>query len=173
MEKRKYLGNMNRNYIKTFKSKVIRINDDDIKGYVSFSKIEEVYRPFMAGETCLYDTDYSEIGFLPDNENWMLWAMYDNNDDIIEWYFDVTKKNTLDEEGKPYCDDLYLDIALMPNGEILILDEDEIKDALNKRMITQDEYDMAYSVMDKLIRNKIIDVVYMETLCSRLRLLFF
>ena len=54
MEKRKYLGSMKRNYIKTFKSKVIRINEDDAKGYASFAKIEEVHRPFMAGETCLY-----------------------------------------------------------------------------------------------------------------------
>ena len=172
MKKRKYLGSVNKNYIKTFISKIIRVDEDDIKGYASFVKIEEVHRPFMVGETCLYDTGYSEIGFLPDSENWMLWAMYDDKDDIIEWYFDITKVNAVDEEGRPFCDDLYLDIALLPNGEALILDEDELAEALTSGAITQNEYDMAYGTLNKLINDKIIDVAYMETLCFKLRLLF-
>ena len=172
MEKRKYLGSVNKDYIKTFRSKVIRVDEEDIKGYASLVRIEEVYRPFMEGETCLYDAGYSELGFLPDDENWMLWAMYDDKGGIIEWYFDITRKNTVDEKGNPYCDDLYLDAALLPNGEVLILDEDEIADAHNDGIITQNEYDMAYSVLEKLTRDRIIDVVYMKTFCSRLQLLF-
>lgn len=172
MERRKYLGSANQDYIKTFKSEIIRVNEENIKGYASFIKIGEVHRPYMIGEFCLYDNGYSEICFLPDDENWCLWAIYNENDDITEWYFDITRKNSLDEEGKPYCDDLYLDAALLPDGKILILDEDEIKDALDNKKITQNEFDMAYDVLEKLKGNKILDVSYMKMLCSKLRLLF-
>ena len=172
MIKRKYLGSMNKNYIKTFNSKIIRVDDSDIKGYASFVEIEEVHRPFMVGETCLYNNGYSEIGFLPDGENWMLWAMYDDKDNIIEWYFDITKVNAVDEEGRPFCDDLYLDIVLLPSGETFILDEDELSEALISGAVTQNEYDMAYDTLNRLAHDKIIDVAYMETLCSKLRLLF-
>ena len=172
MEKRKYLGSANKNYIKSFSSEIIRVNEEDIKGYASFMKVGEVHRPFMVGETCLYDNGYSEIGFLPDDEYWNLWAMYDDHGDIIEWYFDITRKNAVDEDGKPYCDDLYLDAVLMPDGQILVLDEDELKDALDNLKITKNEFDMAYVVLNELKEKKILDVIYMENLCSRLLQLF-
>ena len=171
-ERRKYLGSANKNYIRSFQSEIIRIDEEDIKGYASFMKIEEVYRPFMAGEICLYDNGYSELCFMPDDEHWALWAMYDDKGGIIEWYFDITKKNAVDEDGKAYCDDLYLDAALMPDGKIIILDEDELKNALDDGKITEYYFNMAYEVLDKLRENKIIDTEYMEKFCSRLKALF-
>lgn len=172
MEKRKYLGCANQDYIRVFNSQIIRVNEQSIKGYASFMKIEEVHRPYMIGDFCLYNNGYSEICFLPDDENWCLWAIYNENGGITEWYFDITRKNSLDEEGKPYCDDLYLDAVLLPDGQILILDEDEIKDALDDKKITQEEYVMAYGVLANLKEKKILDVPYMERLCSKLKLLF-
>jgi len=134
-------------------------------------KIEEIHQPFTVGDICLLDNDYSEIFFLPDGETWCLTAIYDANDDIVEWYFDITRKNAVDEDGKPYCDDLYLDAALLPNGQVLILDEDELKDALDNRKITQEDFDLAYATLNWLKRNKILKVAFMEKLCERLKLL--
>ena len=172
MERRKYLGHVNNYYIRSFSSQIVRVNEEDIKGYAALIKIDEVNHPLIVGKTCLYDDDYSEINFLPDGEHWQLSALYDNNGDIIEWYFDITRVNSVDEKGNPYCDDLYLDAALMPDGQILILDEDEIKDALDNGLITRKEFDMAYDVLNEIKKNRIIDVAYMKALCSRLRLLF-
>ena len=172
MGKRKYLGKVNEHYIKNSKSEIIRVDEQDIKGYASFIKIKEVHRPCMVGNICIYDNGYKELCFLPDDEHWTLWALYDDKGDIIEWYFDITRKNAVDEYGNPYCDDLYLDAALMPDGQIIILDEDELKDALDNDKITQNEFDMAYDALDKLKENNILNVKYMEMLCSRLRSLF-
>ena len=172
MERRKYLGRVNNYYIRSFSSQIVRVNEEDIKGYAALIKIDEVNHPLIVGETCLYDDDYSETNFLPDGEHWQLSVLYDNNGYIIEWYFDITRINSVDEKGNPYCDDLYLDAALMPDGQILILDEDEIKDALDNGLITRKEFDMAYDVLNEIKKNRIIDVAYMKMLCSRLRLLF-
>lgn len=176
MERRKYIGRAYKNYYKIFTSKIIRVDKADIAGYAAYLYINEVNRPFMVGvkgaEICLADNGYSEMAFLPDNENWKLSAMYDNHGDIIEWYVDITRKNAIDEEGKPYCDDLYLDAALMPNGKIFIFDEDELRSALISGNINQNEFDMAYRVLNELIDRKILDLTYMKTLCSRLMSLF-
>ena len=138
--------------------------------------INEVNRPFIVGEKgaeiCLYDDGYSEITFLPDNENWQVFAIYDNHGKIIEWYFDITRKNTVDERGNPYCDDLFLDIVLMPNGKIKILDEDELLNALNNGIITQNEFDMAYITKEELIVGNIVSVSYMKNICEKLLSLF-
>ena len=172
MGKRKYLGSVNKDYIKKYKSKIIRVEENDTNGYASLVLIEEVHRPFMAGEICLYNAGYSEIGFLPDNENWMLWALYNDKGEIIEWYFDVTKINATDEKGNPYCDDLYLDAALTPDGKITILDEDELKEALDNGEINQSEFEMAYHVIKKLTINGMFDTTFMHLFCSKLRMLF-
>ena len=172
MERRRYLGRSYKDYFKTFTAKIIRVDEEDIKGYAAYLQIDEVNRPFMAGETCLADNGYSEIEFLPDNENWRLSAMYDNHGNIIEWYFDITRENAVDEDGNPYCDDLYLDVALMPDGQILVFDEDELQNALDDGDITQQESDMAHRVLSELIEKKIIDLTYLKMLCSRLQSLF-
>ncbi|MDR0313563.1 MAG: DUF402 domain-containing protein [Treponema sp.] len=172
MERRKYLGKALEGYIKSSSSKIIKVNDEGIKGYFSYLKIIEVNRPFIVGlkgnEICLYDNGYTEINYLPDNENWQLYGIYDNNGKIIEWYFDITKKNAVDNEGNPYCVDLFLDIVLLPDGQIVILDEDELQNAYNEGIITCNEYNFAYKVKNKLINDGIVNVYYMEKLCNRL-----
>ena len=171
MERRKYVGKANE-VCKTFTKKVIRLDEDNLNGYASLLKIEEVTRPFFVGEKgseiCIHDNGYSELCYLPDNENWQVYAIYDNDGCIIEWYFDITRKNAVDENGEPYCDDLYLDAALMPDGKILILDEDELCAARDNGSVSQAEFDMAYNVLNKLIEDKVISVDFMETLCSKL-----
>jgi len=172
MERKKYLGRANTEYFKSFISKVIRVDEDGLNGYAARVKIEEAIRPFMVGEKgaeiCLGDTGYSEIDFLPDNENWSLSAMYDHHDKIIEWYVDITRKNAVDENGKPYLDDMYLDTVLMPDGRVLIFDEDELQIACDDGNITKYEFDMAYRVLNELQEKRILTIPYMENLCSRL-----
>jgi predicted RNA-binding protein associated with RNAse of E/G family len=98
----------------------------------------------------------------------MVWAIYDDKKRIVEWYFDITRKNSIDENNNPYCDDLYLDVALMPDGHIVILDEDELQEAYNNEKITKNEYEMAFIVKDKIIKNGTVNVKYMETLCKKI-----
>ncbi|MDR2590362.1 MAG: DUF402 domain-containing protein [Oscillospiraceae bacterium] len=171
MERRKYIGRP-ADYIKKSSKKIMRIENDNLKGYAAFLFIEEVYNPRFVGEKgreiCIADKGYSELCYLPDNENWMVWAIYDNNGKIIEWYFDISKTNSVDKDGNPYCDDLYLDIALMANDEILILDEDELLDAYNNGKITKDDYDLAYNIKEKLITEKIVDIKFMENLFKKI-----
>ena len=147
-ERRRYIGRTSKDLFKSYTSEIIRVDQSDLSGYAAHVKVIEVNRPFIVGEKgaelCIGDVGYSWIQFLPDNEKWGLCAIYDNHGDIVEWYFDIVRKNTVDEEGSPYCDDLYLDLAVMPDGRILIFDEDE------------------------LIDRKIASVNYLETLCSRL-----
>ena len=176
MGRYKYIGGANEKFIKTFKSEILRIDEADIKGYAALIEIEEVNRRLIVGEygreVCIYDDGHSELNFLPDGENWALSALYDENGEIIEWYIDITRSNGVSEDGVPYCDDLYLDAVLTPDGQVIILDEDELADARDAGDITQAEFDMAYRVLDKLIENNITSVEYMELLCAKLSGLF-
>ena len=50
---------------------------------------------------------------------------------------------------------MYLDIVVLSNGTNYVLDEDEIKQALENKKINQDQYDDAYRTLHKL--QKMID----------------
>ena len=55
------------------------------------------------------------------------------------------------EEVIPYSEDLYLDVVVLPNGKFYSLDENDLEEALDKKRISKEEYDMTYATMNKII----------------------
>ena len=51
----------------------------------------------------------------------------------------------------PYEDDLYLDVVVNSNGDVILLDEDELKSAFDRFEVNQSDYDMAYNEAKKLM----------------------
>ena len=139
----------------SYSSKYIHI-DDIFCGYISLIKVikvkQKVTVDYEQSETLLLDDGYKCLMFLPDNEKWCVSTVYNTSNEIIEWYFDMTKQNSIDEQGNPYYDDLYLDIAVSPDFKIVILDEEELKEALELREITKADYDMAHHTCNKIIK---------------------
>lgn len=90
------------------------------------------------------------LEFFDYNSNIKLTAFYDDNCEIIEWYFDIAKKIGKENEI-PYHEDLYLDVVVKPNGKIILLDEQELKEALKNLEITEQEYKMSYQEANNLI----------------------
>lgn len=133
--------------------------DDMFSGYISLIKVDKVKQritiDYEQSDVCLVDDGYKCLMFLPDNEKWCVSAVYNTAGEIVEWYFDMTKENSVDEQGNPFYDDLYLDIAVSPDFKIVILDEDELKEALESKIVTKSEYEMAYNTCNKII-NEII-----------------
>lgn len=130
--------------------------------------IKSVKEKYFNGDICYYnfknanikiatpknkviiDNNYKLLGFYDYSSKVKLSAFYDKNNEIIEWYFDIAKKIGK-ENGVPYEDDLYLDIVVKPDGKIILLDEEELQEALKKFEITKAEYEMAYEEANKLI----------------------
>lgn len=75
----------------------------------------------------------------------------DRNAEVLGYYFDISRGNGV-EENIPYYDDLYLDIIHCPadNDFTVIVDEDELLDALKYWKITREEFDLANEVCSKL-----------------------
>ena len=111
---------------------------------------------------CFADKGYQWVSYMPLEENWCVWCMYDNHGKVLEWYFDITKGNGV-LEGEPCYDDLFLDVALFPDGKTMVLDRDELDQALTEGAITRDEYGLTLSVCDYIL-NELAVVPKMETL---------
>jgi predicted RNA-binding protein associated with RNAse of E/G family len=90
------------------------------------------------------------LEFYDYNSKVKLTAIYDNNNEIIEWYFDIAREIGK-ENGVPFEDDLYLDVVVTPNGNISLLDEDELKEAFDRFEVNEEDYDMAYNEAEQLM----------------------
>ena len=62
-------------------------------------------------------------------------------------------------------DDLYLDVVVTPTNKIILLDEDELKNAYERLEVNQTDYDMAYTEAKNLMNclDKNIDKLKMFT----------
>ena len=131
----------------------ITVDETFFKGVVCAVKLQNVARPKYiengSEKLCIIDNGYSLIEAYPDNGKYALTIMFDDHGKLIEWYFDIAKTVGI-ENGIPFEDDMYLDMVIMPNGKKIILDEDELLEARNEGIISQEEMDSAYNTLREL-----------------------
>ncbi|GAA0362956.1 DUF402 domain-containing protein [Bacillus horti] len=127
--------------------------DGDI-GYIIMDKVKEPLNVGYDGiELCLADSGYTWIMFFPKGEFYSLALMLNDRYEMIQGYFDIIKSLEYSPEGIPIITDLYLDVVYLPNGQVYLLDEDELEVALNTEVITEEEYSLAKREASKLFQS--------------------
>ncbi len=149
---------------------------EGITGIACLTRINTIPKPLIAatvyGDLCLADNGYTWLMFLPDKEKWCLSALYDETGGIVEWYFDIIGESFVDESGMSFFSDMYLDVVVRPNGEVITLDEDELEEALASGDITCEEYDNTYKTYRHMLTDKTASLEYVKKLCGELWALF-
>ena len=138
---------------KIYKNK--HFNNDDFIGNVSLLTAVKVKEKLVVGDDniVILDDGFKWLEMYPENnKNIAMSVCINTKNEFMEWYFDIAKDSSLTEEGVPYIDDLYLDVILSPKGEIKMIDEDELKEALDNKEITEEDFELAYKVANKLIK---------------------
>lgn len=163
--KRRYANKIEGDYIQK------RIEEEYFKGYVCKVKIKNVSSPFIVNnglsKICIKDNDYEWFEVYPDNANYAITIMFDDNANLIEWYFDIAKEVGI-ENNIPYEDDLYLDMLIMPNGQKIVLDEDELIEALDLGKIMQSDVDLAYKTLEQLENKYVNNFEYLVEFTNKL-----
>jgi len=90
----------------------------------------------------------------PKNENYSMRVFYNKKKRPLLYYFDITNEQGLDKEtGVPYYVDIYTDIMIYTSeNKIVVVDEDELKEALHKNEITKAEFNKANKVTKQLFK---------------------
>lgn len=135
------------------------ISDEFFKGYIALLCLNKVKVPLMTThlnkQVCIADDGYAWLQQLPENEHFAVTTMFNTNNEIIQWYIDITTHNGV-ENGIPYMEDLFLDLIVLPAGEIMKKDIDEINEAFKLGIITQQQYTLAFQTFER-IYNEIIE----------------
>lgn len=128
------------------------VEDKENNCYISIKKIISIKSPFFTKNSgCLINNMYSIIEIVPLNENYCIRLFIDDNKKIILYYFDITLRNGFDSNfNSPYYEDLFIDVILK-NDQISILDEEELNEALEKKYITIEDYNLAQKVKSELV----------------------
>ena len=150
------------------KFKIIDINENEFRGKVSLIEMDDLKKNFIANRPdgtseLIIAKDYKIMTYFPKDEYYSMTVMYDNNWNLIQWYFDIERYKCKYDNDIPYNEDLFLDIVVLPDGRFYYLDVDELEEALKNNLISEKEYDMAYITMDKI--TKMIENNF-EKLCN-------
>lgn len=124
------------------------------KGYVTLLKVNRVSEPLFVQygdkRVCIVDDGYIWLQHFPSEKRFSLTTMFDSKGEIVQWYINICLRNGF-ENDIPWLDDLFLDIVVLPTGEVIQLDGDELEDALKAGIINNALYKMACYEADKII----------------------
>ncbi|MGG4170069.1 DUF402 domain-containing protein [Rossellomorea vietnamensis] len=102
-------------------------------------------------EVCIVDNGFMWLLHFPRGKHHSVTTMFDANGEIVQWYIDICLENGM-EDGVPWMDDLFLDIVVLPSGEIFLLDKDELEQAYKNRIISENMYDVAWNESKEMMR---------------------
>ena len=135
--------------------KVSPCSFQNMEGVVSLLHIRKVTEPLMVpgenGEKVLIaDAGYAWLQMAFKEQFFWATVMYDNKGRFMQGYFDITGGNTFEDMENPTFKDMYLDLVLLSGGRILVLDRDELDEALEKKEITKEQYRKTVAEGEKL-----------------------
>ncbi|MFD2043700.1 DUF402 domain-containing protein [Ornithinibacillus salinisoli] len=154
MLKRKYGDRSNwkrivdREYIQDY------IHLRDYKGFVTLLKMNKVTEPLSISygdkEVCIVEAGYSWLQHFPDGKHYSITTTFNQNGEVVQWYIDICREIGV-ENNVPWMDDLYLDIVVLSTGEVLLLDEEELEEALLEGIIDDSLYDLAWQEANNIL----------------------
>ena len=129
------------------------LETDEYKGYVTLLQMTQVTEPLIVHygkrKVSIADDGYIWLQQFPADQHHSVTTMFDAKGNIIQWYIDICLKTGC-EEGKPWMDDLFLDIIYFPSGEIIEKDADELEDAYSKGIIDRELYALAWDEFKRI-----------------------
>lgn len=123
------------------------LETEQFKGYISLIQLVKVSEPlyvsYSGNRICIGDDGYLWLQQFPSDAHHTVTTMFEPSGKLVQWYIDISYQNGLNEEHIPWMDDLYLDIVVLPTGEIIQKDADELEDALLNGSIDRSLYNLA------------------------------
>ena len=134
---------------------IVTIKEDDL--FITIKKYKKMNGSFsLVDEDDMVvdyiNKDYYVVELTPLNENYNIRYYFDDNKKFVDYYIDITLYNGV-ENKMPYYIDLYLDIIHYPKAnKVCFVDEDELKAALDNKIVSKKDYELAYRVGNRLIK---------------------
>jgi len=153
--KRKFSDRANWRRILRRSYSCLALDGDDYRGLVTFYRIHELREPlwkeYNGRRLCLANKGYLWMQHFPKGEHFVVTTMFDDKGRVVQWYIDICKNQGMTDQKVPWFDDLYLDIVVLPTGEVYLLDEDELEEAVKNGEVSKRDAEMARRTAERLL----------------------
>ena len=167
---KKYMSKLNWKRVLERKYIIQSLDEKNLNGKVSLLWIKEVsspcYKEYRDNIVKIADNGYYWLQIGIEDANYWITAMYDENKQLIQYYIDITKENHVKNEIDPFYEDLFLDMVVL-NDRIILLDEDELKQALKEKVIDDNDYALAYHTIKELKDWLCLNKQLLDNLCEK------
>lgn len=92
------------------------------------------------------------ISFTFLDRGYKLGRFYDGEDRFLYWYCDIIEVEYEGASDTFTINDLLVDIKIFPDGKVIILDADELGQALEEGLISKEQASKALRVLDDLLK---------------------
>ncbi|MBR6571312.1 MAG: DUF402 domain-containing protein [Clostridia bacterium] len=124
------------------------------RGIASTLLIKKVSQPltihYEHGDVTIANVGNTWLQLALENSRIWVTAMYNNRNELLQIYFDITNGNRIETSDNPTFEDLYLDVVLEADGTLHVLDRDELDEALEQGQISQEIHRQAVETCDDL-----------------------
>lgn len=122
--------------------------------YGAFINIIEVKKPQVwfcfDKKITVADNGYKWLVVLPKKDNYAITMYMDRNDVPLLWYIDLIDGIGVDADGIPFYNDMFLDLIVSDDGQVVEDDRDEFKKAYFDGIINNKQYQKVISVSEQL-----------------------
>ncbi|WP_308634902.1 DUF402 domain-containing protein [Paenibacillus silvisoli] len=131
------------------------LDDEHFRGHITllnlFKVTEPLYVSYGDKRICIVNDGYAWLQQFPSDRHHAVTTMFDDKGQVVQWYIDICCKNGVGPDEVPWMDDLFLDIVVLPTGEVIRKDADELEEALASGAIDSALYQLAKEEADRLI----------------------
>ena len=118
--------------------------------YVVFINLLNPSKPLIINESILLDKNHFGIWFCPTKNFHDLGAIYDREKKFEGYYCDLCTPIKRGPHGYKMTD-LFLDLWIFPDGDYIILDQDEFEDAVEQALMTREQGNKVKAELKQLI----------------------
>ncbi len=124
------------------------------RGRESVLRIHKVTQPLWVkegyGRVCIADAGHTWVQAALEGRPFWITAMFDGQGRFLQIYFDIARPPRFDDPEDPTFEDLYLDIVLTSQKELVVLDREELDGALASGDIGPEEHAFALKACENL-----------------------
>lgn len=153
-----------------------RVETADFRGvaalYTMLRVREPLYKPVCGVSNLIVADGFRWLQLYsagPAAQTYTLTATFDSENILAQWYIDICAGHGIDQAGRPWHDDLYLDLVADGRGAVEIIDGDDLTAALIAGEIGAAEYALAWREARRLAPLA-RDACLPEMLCAQGRL---
>lgn len=147
----------------------MHMDNELFKGWVSINYLTDGEERFWeyekSGKVPVCGKGMIWLTLIPDDRKRCIGAYIKPDRRVSVWYVDVIEETGIDEDGVVYYIDKYLDVILTPQGDIVVMDRDELDAAYASGELTDAQYEAALQEGEWILEELAADIEKTEKYC--------